>query len=470
MSVGILLLSHSYYYSSPILSPTVSSQLDKASFSSDSYLDIVVLDSAEEAGQALHNYTELKLSKSYLNLTLFSCNAHEVYSYSGSRYVLSLSPEIRRDHNVTYNAVFIPVTAFIPSSMPKWLFSYFMSMDIIAINQVIRMFPNQNGNLKEKSSGEEWQWFESHYELYRNTPLYVIIQRIIYAIIAFAMVSVVCAAMTRIGLMASNVAMLILGNACITVIDKCGHLCLRAGLPSQLLYRLAPWLGIYGAYYSRTRRSQASYVCAYLLNLVVIIFFYAICYYVWSLAFFTFGAYTRIQLDNYYLYNQFMEIFIILFCRSQVTILYLPKLLTMINVVFIVYCQSFFFPFINEALSVVIAVSALSLMLFIKLVECPKLALNPFDPLVPSIDHPRQVYIPVLKMNYGLGFDIWTMFYAPGVRSEFDEEAQETMNQALDESMFDFSQNDDRNANNTQELLLPAQEPVLEMPSINNRP
>lgn len=471
ISVGILVLSHCCYYGSPILAPIVFSQVDKASFSSDSYLDIVVLDSAEEAGQALHNYTELKLNKSYLNLTFFSHNAYEVYSYSGSRDVLSLSPEIRRDHNVTYNAVFMPVAAFIPSLMPKWLFSYFVSMNMVAVNQVIRTFPNQNGNLREKSSGEEWQWLESHYELYRNTPIYVVIQRVIYAIIAFAMVSVVCAAMTRIGLMASNVAMLILGNTPITAIDKCGHLCLRAGLPSQLLYRLAPWLGIYGAHYSRTGRSQGTYVCAYLLSLIVIIFFYALCYYIWSLSFFTFGAYTRIQLDNYYLYNQFMEIFTILFCRSQATILYLPKVLTLVNVVFIIYCQSFFFPFINEALSVVIALSALSFMLFIKLVECPKLALNPFDPLVPSIDHPRQVYIPVLKTSYGLGFDIWTMFYAPGVRSEFDEDAQETMNQALDESMFDFSQNneDNQNANNPQELLLPAQELALELPLVNNR-
>ena len=245
------------------------------------------------------------------------------------------------------------------------------------------------------------------------------------------------------------------------------------GFPSQLLFRLAPWLGIYGAFYSRTRRNEGRFVFAYLLNMFIIVFFYAICYYVWSITFFTFGAYTRIQLDNCYLYNQFMEIFIILFCRSQITIMYLPKIITMFNVLFIIYCQSFFFPFVNEALSIVIVGSVLSLFLFLKFVECPKLALNPFDPYTPSIDHPRQTYIPVLWSNYALGFDIWTMFYPPALRSEFDDEAQETLNRAMDESMFDFSQgvqNDHNDNNGPEENLLPGQEMLIEMQPVNNQP
>jgi len=177
----------------------------------NSYLDIIIFNSLEETNRALYNYTQLKsYSSDYMNVSLYSFNAYEIYSYSGNQHILSLSLDKRKAHNITHNAVFLSITSLIPSLMTEWIFDIFMNTNIIMTNQVIRSFPNQSGNLKEQFNEVLWRWLESHYTLYSHTPIYIILQRILYSIIAFAMVSTSCAAMTRIGLMASNVAMLIL--------------------------------------------------------------------------------------------------------------------------------------------------------------------------------------------------------------------------------------------------------------------
>ena len=173
---------------------------------------------------------------------------------------------------------------------------------------------------------------------------------------------------------------------------------------------------------------------------------------------FSFGMFTELQLDNYYLYNQFLEIFVLLFCRTRIAIMYLPKILAILNVCFIVYYQTFFYPFSSEALFLLISLTAFTFVTFLKYIECPALDLNPFAYFTPAVDNPRQAYIPVAKSSYSLGFEVWTLFYPPAVRSEFEAEEQETINEALDESMFDFSQGQQR-ANNVEggpaENLLP---------------
>lgn len=177
----------------------------------DSYLDILVFNSIEETNKAFYNYTQLKSnSNDYMNTTLYFSNAYEMYSYSSNEYILSLSLDKRKTHKITHHAIFISTTSPIPSLMTDWMFGIFMNMNTIMANQVIRVFRNRDGNLKEHFNGEIWRWSESHYTLYSHTPIHIILQRILYSVIAFAMVSTACAAMTRIGLMASNVAMLIL--------------------------------------------------------------------------------------------------------------------------------------------------------------------------------------------------------------------------------------------------------------------
>ena len=192
--------------------------------------------------------------------------------------------------------------------------------------------------------------------------------------------------------------------------------------------------------------------------MMVIVFFYGLFYEIWSNSFFTFGSYTMIQLNAYCVYNQFLEIFIIVFCRTRITLFYFPKIITVFNLYFIIYYESHFYPFGNEALFLLGNVTALLCFIVLKYFECPALDLNPFAPNTPSIDNPRQVYIPVLKSNCMLGFDIWTQFFSPALRVEFDEEEQKELNRGMNESMFDFSvaqriqQNGDNNER--QELLL----------------
>ena len=181
------------------------------------------------------------------------------------------------------------------------------------------------------------------------------------------------------------------------------------------------------------------------------IFFNLCCAY-----FFTFGYLNNIQLIYYYAYVQKMEFFIFLFCRSRITLMYFPKIYTILNIVFIIYCQTHFYPFVSEALFILEFVSMLVLVCFMLYIELPAFNRNPFSPHAQTVDNPRQTYIPVLRSNFTLGFDLWTSFYSPGLRTEFDSEEQAFLNEGMNESMFEFGMRNENEPeqNEGEELLI----------------
>jgi len=101
------------------------------------------------------------------------------------------------------------------------------------------------------------------------------------------------------------------------------------------------------------------------------------------------------------------------------------------------------YAFTIDALFLLIITTFLILALFLKFVECPMIDLNPFHMYTPSLENPRQAFIPILQSSATLGFDILTLFYPPAFKSEFNNTEQEYINQGIDESMFDFRDNID---------------------------
>eukprot|EP00826_Nyctotherus_ovalis_P043458 TRINITY_DN4580_c0_g4_i2.p3 TRINITY_DN4580_c0_g4~~TRINITY_DN4580_c0_g4_i2.p3 ORF type:complete len:193 (+),score=43.65 TRINITY_DN4580_c0_g4_i2:1060-1638(+) len=192
--------------------------------------------------------------------------------------------------------------------------------------------------------------------------------------------------------------------------------------------------------------------------MVTVINFYRLFFDFWSNTFFHFGPYTPIQLTSYHVYNQFLEIFMMLFCRSRLTLLYFPKLITVLNLCFLVYVESHFYPFTNEALSLLYFLTALLSLLFLRHFECPALDRNPFALSTPSPENPRLAYIPVAKSACVLGFELWSSFYPPALRTEFEEEEQRELSEGMEAAMFDFSLGE--RGNEAEEILLPRQNEV----------
>lgn len=208
----------------------------------------------------------------------------------------------------------------------------------------------------------------------------------------------------------------------------------------EIIYQVVPWIGVYSSYFSRTGRNDGTLVMAYVQYMAVIVAFNAACYFIWSQRFFVFGSFTASQLNLYYLYVQMMEMFFMLFVRTRISIRYLPRILTVLNVLFLTYYFAYFYPFCSEALFVLIISSVLTVLAFLRWSECPALEWNPFSPCTPSISNPRQAYIRVLESDFVLSFSLSTLFVSPAFRSEFSPEEQCCIDSENNGGlMFDFS-------------------------------
>ena len=475
ISIGILIFTHCYFYNSySYISPYLNSQLDSnVTKYSEIYIDFIMFNTVQDADFSLGKYTELRHNMgnvSYMNTALYTRNVYNIYTYSNNENIFSLSLNIRMKHNITYNAIFIPISVFTPSIINTWIFKNIMDIDSIILNQVINTFKNMTGYLKVDSNKKMWSWLKSDFILYSQFSIINMAKKLFIAILAFAIGSIVCAIMTRIGLLSVSVVILLHSNF-YPIIEKCPFIYCLDDWPSNIFYRIAPWVGIYAAHHTRTNRNKGLLILAYCLYIIIILIFYLISYLVWITALWKFWKYNTIELGEYYCYIQLLEMHFILFCRSSITILYLPKLITLANVLFIVYYQSYFYAFINDALFVLIILTILLYLLFLKYAECPKLLGNPFEFNTISMDNPRDSYILSLESTYRIGIEVWTLFYPPALRSEFNEEEKNGIDRALNESMFNLSESIRENENlGVEAPLIPdnIEEPI-EMVSINNR-
>lgn len=455
-----LLLAHNYYVAPcSCLSDAVHSQVVPKPLNDDYYLDIFVLYDKDDVSAAYEAYTSERQSSPYpthMNTTKYYSRAHRAYSYSSHQTVLGLPLSTRMAHNVTHYAVFVPFSCFYLLS--EGLFDAFVDIDMVVVNQVIRKFTYRNGTLIEHLYSQVWSWSELDYTKYSSTSLYSFLVSILHAALTFATISAVTSLITRISLMVYTASVILFGTFALTE-DKLCRCFTRLNLPPQLLHRLSPWIGVYTSYYARSGRDDGGVLVVFALYMVGVINFYRVFFEFWSNTLFHFGPYTTIQLTSYHVYNQFLEIFIMIFCRSRLTLLYFPKLITILNLCFLVYNESHFYPFTSEALSLLCFLTALLSLLCLRHFECPALDRNPFALSTPSPDNPRLVYVPVAKSECVLGFGLWTSLYSPALRTEFQEEEQRELGEGMEAVMFDFSLGD-REGNEGEQVLLPRQNEV----------
>ena len=181
----------------------------------DTFLDIVVLNSEKDVLSAYENYTRAKQAgevAKYMNTSELYPISYRAYSYSTNKYILSMPLITRMQHNVTHNSIFIPTSCFVPRFLSEPLFALLIDLNTVILNQLIRMYKNRPGNLEELTMGGLWEWLASQYEEYTGS-LYKTILNILRGIVAYGMASVVCSIMTRIGLMASSVIVLLFGTS-----------------------------------------------------------------------------------------------------------------------------------------------------------------------------------------------------------------------------------------------------------------
>ena len=110
-------------------------------------------------------------------------------------------------------------------------------------------------------------------------------------------------------------------------------------------------IGAQGAYLEREGRSKAFLYFGYFLMLSAYYLMFLSCSSVWT--YMCFNSYFTMAVNEaYFFYVIMLELVAFVFFRTRSTLKYLPKYLTLANVVFLVYINSYMYPCQFEALNV----------------------------------------------------------------------------------------------------------------------
>lgn len=122
------------------------------------------------------------------------------------------------------------------------------------------------------------------------------------------------------------------------------------------------------AYLDRRGSSKWDLIFSHIVVLAVFYFMYASCYFLWSGIVFPSFIAKGIN-DLYFFYINFLEFMGFFFIRTRSSIKYLPKLLMMLNLWFMVYINEYFYSAQYEAFSFIWTCSMLFFLFFLKFYE-----------------------------------------------------------------------------------------------------
>jgi len=222
LAATMLFYAHTNYYTAngQFLQNAINLQIGSQNFiKSDTIFQIAIFQKQAEANSAYSKYTQNKENSTLRsNITIIAPNLIKLYEYSADPFLLSLPLLTRISHNITSEAIFIPISC-LHNLWSDSIFMFFIDLDMVIVNQIIRMFPNENGHIYERSSKEFWEWpkfnsahtFENEVGFINSNNYARMIKNIVFAFLAFGLISVICSVMTRVGLMASCVVLLLFG-------------------------------------------------------------------------------------------------------------------------------------------------------------------------------------------------------------------------------------------------------------------
>lgn len=161
----------------------------------------------------------------------------------------------------------------------------------------------------------------------------------------------------------------------------------------------------------------AAFIMFYLLQIALFKF--------WTGYVFT-SAYSGSIHEQYLVYISFIEIMSYLFIRTRSSIKYLPKFITLGNLIFLVYVQSYMYPAMTNALMCLNDYTFMLFGLFTVRYEIPALTdWNPCGTYTPSENNPRCAYQHVMASpEYAHGFDIFSIFFRLRFIETFPGESQ----------------------------------------------
>lgn len=125
--------------------------------------------------------------------------------------------------------------------------------------------------------------------------------------------------------------------------------------------------------------------------------------------------------DLYFGYSNLLEFFVFIFVRTRLSIKYCAKMLTIVNLIFLMYINSYMYGAMVQLFAVVFGMTCVIFFSFLLYLEQPAMTeWNPFDENTPRLQSPRIAYQRVLDdSNFGTGFFLWHAFLPTRGRQDF---------------------------------------------------
>ena len=191
------------------------------------------------------------------------------------------------------------------------------------------------------------------------------------------------------------------------------------------IYRASPHIGSLAAFLDRRGESKIGIISSMLGCLISFYFMYASSYFLWTDMVFPMILARGIN-DLYFFYFNLLEFSSLFFIRTRSSIKYLPKYISIMNLIYIMYLNSYPYSAQYESFWLLSHLTVLLFCIFLTLFETPAVSgvWNPFGTYSPSYTNPRCGYTYVPRGDFMLGFDIFTVFRPLHLREHFTPEDQ----------------------------------------------
>jgi hypothetical protein len=257
--------------------------------------------------------------------------------------------------------------------------------------------------------------FQNHYLSFFVSFIGWKLLRLIGSIISFMTVSFINGLAIRVAIMTSNVAIFPLMWVLKTIMGQN----MTYGQRSAVYHSMGA-IGAQSAYHERMGQSKLLLLTSLCFTLFLVCFMQTSCYYLWTQMMFPF-TYPNSLNDFYFGYMNLVEFSCFLFVRTRTSLKYLPKFVTMLNLMFLFYINSYIYSSSMQFFYLLVSSTVFTFTYFLLEFEHPAInEWNPFDTHTPRMQNPRMAYQLVLDdSSFATGFSIWHMFMPTRGRDAF---------------------------------------------------
>lgn len=193
-------------------------------------------------------------------------------------------------------------------------------------------------------------------------------------LVGFALISCLNGLVVRVALISSNVIIVPI----LWVMKKCFGI-RESDRNTQVIYHSMGIIGAQIADLQRTKQSKVFFALAVVAILLLTYYVQTCCYYVWVRLMFPASFASNLN-DLYFFYSNLLEFNFFIFIRTRLSLKYYPKVVTLLNLVFFVYLNSYMYSAQLQIYRLLLSTNILVFITVLLEFEVPAVReWNPFD-------------------------------------------------------------------------------------------